>query len=124
MVVDENGKLHTLFAPHVPKKALAGTNDVLPFLSAQKNDKAFPFNDTTAKSGRGELTLKFSNSANSKKGKLILGLKNTYWLDYMYGKMTEGIGDYYPTFASYKAQDLLKILIDGQGSNRYCCRLV
>ena len=34
------------------------------------------------------------------KGKLVLTIKNSFWLDHLYGKMLEGFGNYYNTFVA------------------------
>jgi hypothetical protein len=44
------------------------------------------------------LHLSFIKPANKRAAKLVLRLKNSYWLDMVYGKFTQGFGKYYPTF--------------------------
>jgi len=98
VMVDENGKLYSISAPVSPVAATVANRDVLPLLSKQKDDQYYSFDDTLTQTGINHLRLTFNKPANAKKAKLVLRLKNSYWLDVTYGKMTMGFGGYYNTF--------------------------
>lgn len=98
MMVDEHGKLYSVSAPVLPLTATVANRDVLPLLNQKNDDRFYSFDDTLLSTGVNQLKLSFNKPANAKKAKLVLRLKNTYWLDVTYGKMTEGFGSYYNTF--------------------------
>lgn len=98
MMVDENGKLYSVANPVLPVAATVETRDVLPLLRKQKDDQSYSFDDTLTKTSVNRLNLTFSKPAHAKKAKLVLRLKNSYWLDVTYGKMTMGFGAYYNAF--------------------------
>ena len=98
MMVDENGKLYSVSAPVSPVSATVAGRDVLPLVSKQNDNTYYSFDDTLNQTGINHLNLAFNKPANAKKAKLVLRLKNTYWLDVTYGKMTMGFGSYYNIF--------------------------
>jgi hypothetical protein len=98
MLVDEYGKLYSVSNPITPVAANADNKDVLSLVKQQNDNQLYAFDDTLAAKGSNQLQLTFNKPADVKKAKLILRLKNSYWMDYVYGKMTEGFGNYYNTF--------------------------
>lgn len=96
---DESGKLHSISQPILPLKALAANNNVMPLIEKLDDELAYTFNDTSvANEGNNSLVLSFNKPANTAKAKLVLRLKNSYWLDMVYGKFTEGFGSEYGNF--------------------------
>jgi hypothetical protein len=61
---------------------------------------------------RNEIILKFKKTAGADKGKLVLSLKNSYFLDLLYGELAKGFGTYYATYFNQQkkkpAEELLK----------------
>ena len=53
------------------------------------------FDDTSLFSAVNELTLTFNQSSHAKKGKLVLELKNSIWLDFLYGQYVSHFGERY-----------------------------
>jgi hypothetical protein len=53
-------------------------------------------NDTTHSTN--ELTLTFDNPQHYQNGKLLLSLKNSYFLDLLYGELAKGFGTYYAAY--------------------------
>jgi len=96
--VDETGKPYSIAKPIAPIAAKAGETDILPLLREKNDDKYYSFDDTSASTGVNQIQLSFARPLNAKKAKLILRLKNSYWMDATYGKMTEGFGSYYNAF--------------------------
>lgn len=98
LMVDENGKLYSVSEPLTPIAATVANRDVLPLVSKQQDDEYYSFDDTLNKTGINHLSLTFNKPSDARKAKLVLRLKNSYWLDVTYGKMTMGFGSYYNTF--------------------------
>lgn len=90
-----DGKLYMVRHPETPQIALLNNKkDVLHSVTAIDN-KFCTFNDTSVSSGINELLLTFKKSTGITKGKLLLDLKNSYWLDYLYGEFARHFGDDY-----------------------------
>lgn len=66
----------------------------------KKDNITCAFDDTTISSGVNELKLTFRNSDKKEKGKLLLHLKNSYWLDFLYGEFTRHFGNNYNNWKS------------------------
>jgi hypothetical protein len=68
--------------------------------------------DSSKADARNEIVLKFNKPAAASKGKLLLTLKNSYWLDLLYGEVAKGFGTYYATYMKEQktkpAAELLK----------------
>jgi hypothetical protein len=68
--------------------------------------------DSSNADARNEVILKFNKAANVSKGKLLLNIKNSYWLDLLYGELAKGFGTYYAAYMkeqrSKPAAELLK----------------
>jgi len=99
VAADENGGLHSVSQPVAPLAATVGNKDVLPLIAKQDDTLSFNFDDTlAAKANSNTLNLSFEKPANKQAAKLVLRLKNSYWLDMVYGKFIQGFGRYYSTF--------------------------
>ena len=95
---DQEGNLYSIKDPYQPTSALTGDNiNVRDFLSI-KDGRFMEFSDSISANGSNEVVLRFNRPIQSNHGKLVLSVKNTFWLDRLYGKMLEGFGDYYNTF--------------------------
>ncbi|HWH64395.1 MAG TPA: hypothetical protein VNS50_14010, partial [Ginsengibacter sp.] len=70
------------------------------------------FDDTLATDATNYLVTKFNKPVGSQKGTLILAIKNTYWLDYLYSEVAKSFGSYYQTYVKKQnkkpASDLLQ----------------
>src|SRR5262249_31129250 len=65
-----------------------------------KDSVSFLFNEIKPEDEHASnLLLSFKRPKDSAKAKLIINAKNSYWLDYVYGKFNEQFGTYYNTFA-------------------------
>lgn len=101
VLCDEQGLLHTITEPHTPELAiLDGNRNVTPALLTRDDNYLLHFDDTSTVNGMNEVTLRFPQPVNSVKGKLVLTLKNSYWLDYLYGELAKHLGDYYPAYVA------------------------
>jgi len=64
-----------------------------------KDDNSYLFNSDIIKSSSiRNIELEFKNPQYSKNAKLFLTLKNSMWLDYVFGKFNEQFGSYYNQF--------------------------
>ena len=99
VIADENGNLHSIAQPFLPVSATIAGKDVMPLITQQNDDLSFKFDDTLAAiQNTNTLNLAFEKKANTSNAKLVLRLKNSYWLDMVYGKFTQGFGTQYASF--------------------------
>ncbi|HRH61310.1 MAG TPA: hypothetical protein PL045_12105, partial [Chitinophagaceae bacterium] len=96
VVADEWGNLHTVLQPQLPITATANNKNVMQLIQTPGDELNYNFNDTSAISNT--LNLSFAKPAGAAKAKLVLRLKNSYWLDMVYGKFTQGFGSQYAAF--------------------------
>jgi len=99
VMVDEKGNLLSISNPQAPVEAI---------LNAEKNvvaslNKASDFNlvymdDSSQANARNEITMKFKKPAGTNKSKLVLSLKNSYFLDLLYGELAKGFGTFYASY--------------------------
>ena len=100
VILDKYGKIQTITSPESPAKAASGTSIDYREHVLTKDSSSYLFNeDVQDGKDLSVLELQFKRPANSKSGKLILTAKNSFWLDYVYGKFNEQFGTYYNTFA-------------------------
>ncbi len=117
VIADEKGNLYSVNHPRVPLSAWTGDHkDALPALSNKDDNALLHFDDSTSANGTNRVEMKFNNPGNSNKGKLILSLKNSYWLDYLYGELAKNFGSYYATYVKKQtrkpAAEILKWVAD------------
>jgi hypothetical protein len=100
VIIDKNGGFQTITHPEHPTTTTTTTNKNVESLILKKDSISYLFNDDVndGKNLSG-LTLSFKKPKNAKAGKLILNAKNSFWLDYVYGKFNEQFGTYFNTFA-------------------------
>ncbi len=100
VLLDKHGKLQTLLHPEAPVKVLSGKNvDHTKSIEAIDNN-AYLFDDENTAGGElSSLTLAFRKPPDAKTGKLVVNVKNSYWLDYVYGKFNALFGTYFNTFS-------------------------
>jgi len=105
-IFDKRGNIQTIADPQLPVTALTdtgadytqqvATSDSILYLFDQENLE----NPTVS-----SLTMSFRRPMDSNAGKLVLRAKNSYWLDYVYGKFNELFGMYYNTFAEQQKEE-------------------
>ncbi len=110
---DEKGNLYTVSAPQAPTVAVLNekTNVTAPLLKDGDNALLY-MDDTTAQNAGNEVRMQFNKPATAKKAKLMLSLKNSYFLDLLYGELAKGFGTYYSRYTKKQrnrpAAELLK----------------
>ncbi len=119
VLADEKGNLYSLSAPQLPAYAtLNYKKDVTASLCKAGDNALLYMDDTTAVNATNEVVMKFNKPAASKKGKLFLSLKNSYFLDLLYGELAKGFGKKYSTYINNQrnkpAAELLKWTKDQQ----------
>lgn len=99
VLADEKGNLYGIADPQSPVAAWTGNNkDALTPLLKKDDNTLLHFDDTLATDATNYVITKFNKPAGIQNGKLILAIKNSYWLDYLYGEMAKSFGSYYNTY--------------------------
>jgi hypothetical protein len=110
---DANGNLYSISNPDLPQKAwTTNRSDIIPLINKYNDDQMLRFDDTLTASNDNYLIAQFKNESHSKRAKLVVSAKNSYWIDYLYGEVAKEFGDYYATYAKKQtkkpAAELLK----------------
>ena len=96
---DEKGNLYSILHPESPLKAwTSNCANALPLVIAANDERLLHFDDSLGANAENYLIAEFKKPRNAKKAKLLLSIKNTYWLDYLYGEMAKGFGSYYARY--------------------------
>lgn len=116
---DESGNLYSVSSPQTPVAAiLNGRKNVLAELVNERDNTILYMDDTTTADASNKVLLKFKKESNATKAKLVLTLKNAYWLDLLYGELAKGFGSYYATYMKKQtkktAQELVQWTKDQQ----------
>jgi hypothetical protein len=113
VLVDEKGNLLSVADPQLPLSAiLNGKRDVLPALKKHNDYHLVFMEDSSRNDARNEVVIKFKKPATTNNGILVLALKNSYFLDLLYGELAKGFGSFYTTYIKQQkaktADELLK----------------
>jgi hypothetical protein len=96
---DESGRLYSVSSPEVPLSAtLNGNKNLLPALQAEGDNRIAYLDDTTTADAGNAVVMRFKKKAGAKEARLLLTLKNGYWLDLLYGELAKGFGNYYEKY--------------------------
>lgn len=99
VLLDQSGEVHSFSEIEVPKKAFSDRFSVELSSLLQQDMKSFLFDsEVETKDGSRSLTMEFTRPAGAKQAKLFLTAKNSFWLDYTFGKFNQKFGSYYNTF--------------------------
>jgi hypothetical protein len=99
VLADEKGNLFEITDPQTPVAAWTGNNkDALTPLLKKDDNTLLHFDDTLATDATNFVVAKFNKPSGTQNGKLVLAIKNSYWLDYLYGEMAKSFGNYYNTY--------------------------
>ena len=101
--IDGGGNVYTVGQTVAPSEAWLNTTDIRKQLQSP-DGKACTLNDTTHKNGLNNLRLVFPVNDETKQAKLILRLKNSYWLDYLYGEFARRFGSNYVKWQQQQQQ--------------------
>lgn len=99
VLLDQNGNLYTFSNIKTPVNVLVDNikMDIGPILIKDKNAYLFDSKINVSESTR-NIELKFNKPQHTDKAKLFLTVKNSMWLDYIFGKFNEQFGTYYNQF--------------------------
>ena len=90
ILANETGHLYSIGKPELPISATLNNKPINMATLQQRNDQVLLFmDDTTHANGHNEIILQFKKPAGATHGKLVLSLKNSYWLDYLYGELAK-----------------------------------
>ncbi len=105
VLIDRNGNYQTLSRLQAPLSALSGQLADITKSLLVKDSNVYMFSDAgISNPSFSNMQLTFSKPADAKTGKLVINAKNSFWLDYIYGKFNEQFGTYYNTFAKKQAR--------------------
>ena len=99
VLLDKNGNPHTFSNIMAPNKVLVDhlKTDNGPVMI--KDNESYLFNtETSDASSVRNIEMTFKAPRSMGKAKLFLTVKNSMWLDYVFGKFNEKFGTYYPKF--------------------------
>jgi hypothetical protein len=106
VIIDKNGNIQTITGAQLPISALSDKNIDFKEQVSVKDSGPYSFNEAnTEDNAISSLTMSFKRPQNSQIAKLILNAKNSYWLDYVYGKFNEQFGVLYNTFANQQRKE-------------------
>ncbi|WP_115882744.1 hypothetical protein [Lutibacter oceani] len=97
-MIDQNGKIHTIKNPISPFEMIVGNQPSNPEIVEDSDNNSFHFNAITDSFEFQTLKLKFNRPQEKDKVKLVLRLKNSYWLDYTFGKFYKKFGSSFNEF--------------------------
>ncbi len=99
VLLDKNGNIHTFSNLESPSNVTLDdrTNSISPALKKDLNFYNFGTNRDNAKL-TSHVILEFDKIEETKNAKLFLTLKNSIWLDFVYGKFNEQFGTYFNSF--------------------------
>jgi len=99
VLLDSKGNAHTISQLNTPSKLIVNelSADLKPFI--ENDDISYQFNENMMNEDElNSVVLEFEKPKNVTSGKLVLTARNSYWLDYMYGKFNEKMGTYFNEF--------------------------
>jgi hypothetical protein len=113
ILVDQQGKLYSIAEPQMPLTAtLNSSKNVLRGLEKAGDNRMVYLDDSSQLNARNEVVLAFNKNDTVSNGKFLLTLKNSYFLDLLYGELAKGFGSYYMTYIKEQrtkpAAELLK----------------
>jgi len=98
VLIDQQGSMHTVMDPVAPVEMKIGNTLSDPEIVSKSDTKSVYFNAIYENNEFQTLKLKFNRPKNKERAKLVLTLKNSYWLDYTFGKFYEKFGSSYNEF--------------------------
>lgn len=112
ILTNESGALYSIRSPQSPVSALLNNRkDVRPSL-LQEGDNAITYmDDTTTADASNRIDMVYKKVPGAANAKLVLTLKNSYFLDQLYGELAYGFGRKYPKYIQKQAKKPVKDLV-------------
>ena len=98
VLIDQQGSIHTVQNTVAPVEMKVGNELSDPEIVSKSDTKSVYFNAIYKNNEFQTVKLKFNRPTNTAHAKLLLTLKNSYWLDYTFGKFYEKFGSSYNEF--------------------------
>lgn len=99
ILLDQNGKLHTISKKETPKEVVVDDHLFEINSSLKKDNLSYLFDqEKLPEKEWNNITITFDNILQSNQAKLILSAKNSLWLDLVYGKFNQQFGLYFNQF--------------------------
>lgn len=99
VLADEKGNLFVINDPQPPMEITLNQKPMSTSSLKHGGDNSFLYmDDTMALNAANDVVIKFNKPAKEQEAKLILSLKNSYFLDLLYGELAKGFGNYYSTY--------------------------
>jgi len=99
VLVDKYGNLQTMGEMNLPDLATDGNEQVCTDVLKAKDSLCYLFNQGNAENAEmSSLILSFDKPDKASLAKLVLNVRNSYWLDYIYGKFNEQFGTFFAEF--------------------------
>ena len=99
VLLDPSGKPVLLENNILPKQALSHGKSVINLITVKGDEQHFTFNNISEEEDYlSNLILKFPKPIQAKNAGLKLTIKNSMWLDYIFGSFNEKFGAYYNSF--------------------------
>ena len=99
VLVDKHGGIQTMSNLNSPILATDGNNQRCTNAMTSKDSLSYLFNQGNHKNPElSSLVLSFDKPGKAQSAKLVLNVKNSYWLDYIYGKFNEQFGTFFNEF--------------------------
>ncbi len=101
IILDGKGNYYLANDPQKPVSATGGNGiDMIEYLSGKTDLKFAQMADSSDANGQSFIELVFNKPANKTDGRLLLSIKNSYFLDLLYGELIKGFGTYYPQYVA------------------------
>ncbi len=101
IISDAGGNYYTADDPQQAQSANDGSGaNIAGYLSGRNDLKFAQMADTANANGKSFVELVFNKPANITDGRLLLSIKNSYFLDLLYGELIKGFGNYYPQYVA------------------------
>lgn len=112
ILTNESGELYSIRSPQSPVSALLNNRKDVRSSLLQEGDNAITYmDDTTTADASNRIDLVFTKEPGTSKAKLVLTLKNSYWLDQLYGELAHGFGRQYPKYIKKQSKKPVKDLV-------------
>jgi len=99
VLLDKNGNPQTFSNIIPPNKVLVDNLNIDNSPALIKDDNSYLFNsEINSSSSTRNIEMEFNKPQDTENAKLFLTLKNSMWLDYVFGKLNQQFGTYYPQF--------------------------
>ncbi|MCJ7757669.1 MAG: hypothetical protein MUP24_05940, partial [Gillisia sp.] len=99
VLMDKNGNPQTFSNIIPPNNVLVDNLNIDNSPALIKDDNSYLFNsEINSSSSTRNIEMEFNKPQNTENAKLFLTVKNSMWLDYVFGKLNQQFGTYYPQF--------------------------